>query len=112
VRALPQTPESANIRALSQILRERFTGLTGTGTGSLTVKLTLQHIPVTTQHHDLTVSVAAAQVAEGLEHVYRNGVLLDPSTYTIQGNVVTITLGTAGVAGDVYIVHYPYRTGV
>jgi hypothetical protein len=92
MRALPQQPETANIRALAQVYRERFTGLTGT-------TITLQHVVTTTQFGD-----------EGLEHVFKNGVLLDPTTYTIRGKV--ITLGSAAVGTDVFIVYYHYRTGV
>jgi len=93
MRALPQQPESPNIRALSQIYRERFTSLTGT-------TITLAYIPATTQNTN-----------EGLELVFKNGTLLDPATaYTISGKA--ITLSTAAVAGDVFVIHYPYRTGV
>ena len=92
---MPSVPADANERALAQVYRERFTGLTGT-------VVTLLNTPART----------ADDV--GLERVYKNGTLLDPAGgaggYSIAGKV--ITLGTALIAGDVVIVHYWYRGGV
>lgn len=45
---------------------------------------------------------------EGYEQVFKNGLLLDPSTdYTITGN--TITFASALTTSDVVVAHYPYR---
>lgn len=92
---LPGTPTDNNERALAQVYRERFTGLTGTA-------ITLLNVPART----------ADDV--GLERVFKNGLLLDPaggaSGYTIVGKA--ITLGAALVGGDVVVVYYWYRGGV
>lgn len=92
---LPTTPDNNNERALAQVYRERFTGLTGTA-------LTLLNTPARTADDT------------GLERVFKNGALLDPAGgaggYSITGKA--ITLGTALIAGDVVVVHYWYRGGV
>lgn len=84
---LPTTPQNENIAALARVNRERFTGLTTTA-----VTLT-----------DLAV--------EGYEFVFKNGTLLDPNGgaggYSISGRAVT--LGTAAIAGDWFIVWYYSR---
>lgn len=90
--AIPRAPESANVSALAMWRRERFTGLT-------TTAITLSSEPRRTAND------------EGVELVFKNGTLLDPnggaSGYTISGK--SITLGTAAIAGDVFIISYPYR---
>lgn len=92
MRQLPAQPESANVRALAQWYRERFTGLTGTA-------ITLAQTPVRTSDD------------VGLELVVKNGAILDPSGgasgYSITGP--SITLGAAAIAGDVFLILYPYR---
>lgn len=91
---MPGVPADSNERALAQVYRERFTGLTGTA---------------------ITLAYTPAQTADsvGLERVYKNGALLDhaggASGYSILGKA--ITLGAALIAGDVVIVHYWYRGG-
>jgi hypothetical protein len=88
--ALPEQPRSENERQLAMQTRDRFTGLT-------TATITLTNTPVKT-----TGGI-------GLERVFKNGVLLDPSVaYTIAGNV--ITLAVAAIAGDVFIIDYLYRS--
>lgn len=91
MRTLP-SPPTANERALAQWYRERFTGLT-------TTAITLAQTPVRT----------ADDV--GLELVVKNGAVLDPSGgasgYSISGP--SITLGTAAIAGDVFLIFYQYR---
>lgn len=75
---------SPNERALAQMTRVRLTGQTGT-----------------------TVTVGLTIVA-GLEQVFKNGSLLDPSSeYTISG--ATLTLTVAAVAGDVFVVYGHFR---
>lgn len=84
---LPHEPETDNVRALASLTRERFTGLT-------TAIITLANEPV-----------------DGFELVHKNGALLDPSGgasgYSISGKVVT--LGTAAIAGDVFVIFYYAR---
>jgi hypothetical protein len=85
---LPDEPETENIRALASLTRERYTGLT-------TAVITLVN-----------------EARDGFEIVYKNGVLLDPaggaSGYSISGK--TITLGTAAIAGDVFLIFYYSRS--
>lgn len=91
---LPTMAGSPNERALGQWYTERLTGLTGsTVTLSYTVAQTLNGVP--------------------LVLVFKNGTLLDPggggaTSYTVSGG--TVTLVTAAVAGDVFVVWYLYRT--
>lgn len=81
---LPSPPESENIEQLSQLSRERFTGLTTTA-----------------------ITLADAAV-EGYELLFKNGALLDPSAaYTISGRNITLT--AAAIAGDVFVVFYYFR---
>jgi len=86
---MPDEPESPNIRALSALAVERYTGSTAT-----TFTLT-----------DTAI--------EGMEQVFKNGTLLDPGnpgaagTYLLKQN--TLTLGTALLVTDVLIVRYYYR---
>jgi hypothetical protein len=83
---LAQPPETANIRALSQWVRERFTGSTST-------TVTLRNKPVM-----------------GTEFVYKNGTLLDPNpttAYTVSGS--TLTLASSRLTGDVLVVSYYFR---
>lgn len=91
MKILPEAP-SANERALALEYRERFTGLT-------VVAIQLAYAPLQTGD------------GVGLELVFKNGALLDPNGgaggYTITGP--SITLGTAAIAGDVFVVRYPYR---
>lgn len=86
----PQQPETPNIRFLAQRERERFTGLT-------TAVVTLTNTPAQTIR------------GTGLDAVFKNGALVDPTTYTVVGNV--ITLGGALIVGDVVVVFYAYRSG-
>lgn len=73
-----------NERALAQMERVRLTGQTGT---SVALGLTMR---------------------AGLEQVFKNGALLDPSAdYTIAG--ATLTLTVAAVAGDVFVVYGHFR---
>jgi hypothetical protein len=91
---MKQLPEAAtaNERALALEYRERFTGLT-------TAAIQLAYAPLQTAD------------GVGLELVFKNGALLDPNGgaggYSITG--ASITLGTAAIAGDVFVVRYPYR---
>jgi hypothetical protein len=82
---------TTNERVLAAEYRERFTGLT-------TVTITLTKVPIRTIDD------------VGLELVHKNGSLLDPNGgaggYTISGK--SITLGTAAIAGDVFVIRYPY----
>lgn len=84
---LPDEPESENIRTLASLAHERFTGLTTTAIGLV------------------------AEAVSGLESVFKNGSLLDPNGgaggYSMSGK--TITLGTAAIAGDVFVIHYYSR---
>lgn len=89
MKQLPRQPESPNVRALAQEYRERFTGLS-------TAVVTLAQVPMQTVN------------GQGLELVFKNGALVDPSTYTTAGNV--ITLGGALTGSDVVVVRYPYRS--
>jgi hypothetical protein len=95
--ALPTIPLDPNIRALAGFTRERFTGLT-------TTAVTLAHE---------AMSVPAGSTGTGLELVTKNGLALDPAGgaggYAISGK--TITLGTAAIAGDVFLVYYWTRAG-
>jgi hypothetical protein len=91
LKLLPEAP-TPNERALALEYRERFTGLT-------IALVQLAYAPVQTAD------------GVGLELVFKNGALLDPNGgaggYTISGSA--ITLGTAAIAGDVFVVKYPYR---
>lgn len=82
---------TTNEKVLAAEYRERFTGLT-------TTAITLAKVPLRTVDD------------VGLELVFKNGTLLDPnggaSGYTISGK--SITLGTAAIAGDVFVIRYPY----
>lgn len=133
---LPMQPDSENVRALAQVYREEFTGLT-------TATVTLAQEPartvdgvgveqvyrngrllaataVTTTSDAMTTTFArerrtgststtwtlADAPDTGLELVWKNGTLLDPSVdYAIAGD--TITLGAAPVGADVLIAWYP-----
>lgn len=90
MKQLTEQP-TANERVLGAEYRERFTGLT-------TVAIGLTKVPLRTVDD------------VGLELVFKNGALLDPTGgaggYTISGKA--ITLGTAAIAGDVFVVRYPY----
>jgi hypothetical protein len=91
VRLLPSAP-SDNERALAQEYVERITGLT-------TVNLTLAY-PVATTHDGVTLLLLA-----------KNGAILDPNGgaggYSVTGTAVT--LGTAAIAGDIFVARYSYR---
>ena len=92
MRQLP-VPPSTNERILAQQYIEQKTGLT-------TTTITLAK------------SVAITQDGVPLILLFKNGAALQraagASNFTITGN--TITLGTAAIAGDVFIIHYGYRT--
>lgn len=92
--ALPMQPETPNVRALASLTRETFTGLT-------TVTITLGN----------EARKSSGAGATGLELVWKNGLLLFPSAgasgYSIDGK--TITLGTAAIAGDQFVVFYYAR---
>lgn len=81
--ALPQPPESPNVRQLASWRWERYTGLTTT-----------------------TVTVSNP-VVSGTALVWKNGALVDPTTVTTQSNVVTLPASL--VSGDVVVVAYFYR---
>jgi hypothetical protein len=82
------TAPTANERALAAEYRERFTGL-------VVATITLTKTPLRTVDD------------VGLELLFKNGTLLDPSVaYSISGK--TITLAVAAIAGDVFVVRYPY----
>jgi hypothetical protein len=83
--ALPNAPETANVRALASWTWERFTGLTTS-----------------------TVTVSNPIVAK-TALVWKNGSLVDPTTVTTQSR--TLTLGASLVSGDVVVVTYFYRQG-
>ena len=92
--ALPQQPETPNIRALAGYTRERFTGLT-------TTAIALSHEAMT---------VPAGSTGTGIDLVVKNGVVLDPLVaYSIAGKA--ITLSVAAIAGDVFLVYYWTRVG-
>lgn len=84
---LPDEPETDNVRALASVMRDRITGVAGA-----------------------TLTLSTDAVA-GLELVYKNGALLDPAGgaggYAISGK--TITLGTAAIVGDVFLIFYYAR---
>ena len=88
---LPSAPTSTE-RALGQLYWEQFTGLT-------TVAVTL------------TYPVAETQDAKALLLVFKNGLVLSQgagaANYTVTGT--SITLGTAAIAGDKFVVLYWYR---
>ena len=83
--ALPNAPESANVRALASWTTERFTGLTS---------------------NTVTLSNPAVK---GAVMTFKNGLLVDPTTVTVQAK--TLTLGSALVSGDLVVVTYFYRQG-
>lgn len=76
------------LRYLYQKMKERQTGVVG-------VTITLTDAPIL-----------------GTLKLFKNGALLDEvagaGNYTITDR--TVTLGTAAIAGDVFIAHYYYRT--
>lgn len=82
---------TTNERVLAAEYRDRFTGLT-------TAAITLSKVPIRTIDD------------VGLELVFKNGALLDPNGgaggYSIAGKA--ITLGAAAIAGDVFVIRYPY----
>lgn len=82
---------TANEQVLAAEYRERFTGLVTAAIG-------------------LTKSPLRTVDDVGLELVFKNGTLLDPNGgaggYAISGKA--ITLGTAAIAGDVFVIRYPY----
>ena len=80
-----QHPPEGNDRALAAWRQERVTGLT---TATVTLK----------QNVD---------AASGICLVFKNGTLLDPTTVTPSGNV--LTLGSALIAGDIIVVLYKAR---
>lgn len=84
-------PPSTNEAVLAAEYRERFTGL-------VTATVTLTKLPLRTVDD------------VGLELVFKNGALLDPNGgaggYSTSGR--TITLGTAAIVGDVFVIRYPY----
>lgn len=75
------------MRVVFQKMRERQTGVVG-------VTLTLTDAPIV-----------------GTLQLFKNGTLLDEvagaGNYTITDR--TVTLGTAAIAGDVFVAHYFYR---
>lgn len=76
-----------NVRKLMQYTRDVITGAVGT---SITVE---------------------NPIIDGLELVFKNGVLLTPSVqYTVDADGLGITLGSAAIAGDYYVVQYYYRS--
>lgn len=83
-------PTDPGTRQALSFIRERFTGLT-----------------------TATVTTTNTMVADTVL-VFKNGALLDPNGgaggYSTAGK--TITLGTAAIAGDVFVVAGYYRTGV
>jgi len=81
---LPQHPETDNVRSLSYWKSERMTGITGD-------TLTCDHV-IDPEAHLL----------------FKNGSLVDPSTYTIDGQTIT-GLSPASSSGDVWILHYHFR---
>jgi hypothetical protein len=91
VRLLPSTP-SDNERTLALEYIDRITGLT-------TVNLTLSY-PVATTADGLALLLLA-----------KNGTILDPNGgaggYSVTGTAVT--LGTAAIAGDIFVARYSYR---
>lgn len=90
---LTESP-TPNERALGQMYLETFTGLT-------TTAVTLTY-PVATTNDGLALCL-----------LFKNGAALvqgsGASKYTVSGTA--ITLGTAAIAGDVFLVHYQYRSG-
>lgn len=87
------TPPTPTERALGQLYREEFSGLA-------TVAVTL------------SMSVAQTLDGKSLLLLFKNGALLSEgvgaSKYTVTG--LAITLGTAAIAGDIFIAYYHYRT--
>jgi hypothetical protein len=81
----PSTPEGdANIRTLFRVCRDVITGAT-------TDELETSN-----------------PVVEGMELLFKNGTLLEPTTeYSVAGT--TITLDVAAIAGDVFVILYHYR---
>jgi len=89
VKALPTQPETQNVRVLAQESLEEFTGIA-------TATVTLTNRVLTTVN-----GIALALV-------FKNGTLVQPSTYTIAGNV--ITLGSALTGTDWVVVRYSYTS--
>ena len=88
---LPDAPTPTE-RALGQLYWEQFTGLTTTAV-------------------TLTYPVAETQDSKALLLVFKNGAVLSQgagaANYTVTGTA--ITLGTAAIAGDTFLVWYHYR---
>lgn len=88
-RAVP-VPDDPALRLALSVVRERFTGLTTTA-----ITMTNPMVPETVM-------------------VFKNGIALDPNGgsggFSVAGKA--ITLGTAAVSGDVFLVTGWYRTGV
>jgi hypothetical protein len=75
-----------NTRRLFQLMRDVITGVVGTS---------------------MDVS---NQIVDGMELVFKNGVLLTPTVeYTVDADRLGITLGSAAIAGDYFVVWYYYR---
>ena len=89
---LPAQPSNIE-RVLAQVYLEQQTGLT---TATIT----------------LAKSVAQTQDGVSLLLLFKNGALLKNAAgagnFTVTGN--TITLGTAAIAGDQFVIYYHYRT--
>lgn len=81
---LPSKPVTANERALSCRFVERLTNVSSS-------------------------TMALSQTAiEGYEQVFKNGLLLDPTTqYSIIGNQINFV--SSLTTSDIVVVHYPYR---
>lgn len=81
VAALPQPAETPNILALSRFIRETVTP------ANATTVLTFGHT-----------------IIAGIEQLFKAGVLLSPSAYSLKGNKVTLSVGANGT--DEYQLRY------
>jgi hypothetical protein len=89
LRQLPQVPQDDNVRALAMHYREVIAGITGS-------TFSLQNAPASTVD------------GEGLEIIFKNGLLMTPGIdYALEGR--TVTLASPANALDRFVCSTPYR---
>lgn len=60
-----------------------------------------------------TALVLSNSMIDGTELLFKNGVLLTPTTaYTVDKNGMGITLAVAAIAGDVFVAIYQFRSAI
>lgn len=80
----PNAPSSPNQQSFANMKVERVTGVTGT-------------------------SLPFTNVIDSTFYLlFKNGSLVDPSTLTVAGS--TITVGTAAISSDVFVLMYHFRS--